>query len=298
MNNALILGTFDGVHLGHRSLFAKGKELAGLGMTPVAVLFSRHPAQVLGKKTELINTLAERENLLRAEGVGFAYIDFNPELAAMPADDYVAMLCRRFAPGAMIAGRNHTFGRNAAGTPKDLLRLAGVYGYKVFVQPSVMYNGEPVSSTRIRECIRQGDMDAANAMLGYRFGFEGCVGQGRHVGSQMGFPTANIAYPEEKVCPADGVYCVAAVINGKSYGGVMNIGFRPTFENGGGRTYECNIFNYSGDLYGKTVRIEFIKRLREEKRFASPEELKKQISDDIRITTAYFKTIKNPPSVF
>ena len=288
---ALLLGTFDGVHAGHRSLIEKSRELEKAGMYPLAVLFSQHPAKVLGRSVSLLNTQKEREELIRYCGARCEYIDFTPRLASMPAAEYARMLCERFKPGAIIVGRNHTFGRDAAGTPATLAALREEYGFRLYVMPGVNWQGETVSSTRIRDCIRQGDTDSAKAMLGYDYGFCGQVQKGRHIGTSLGFPTANIEFPKDKVSPPDGVYCVSVNIGGKRHGGIMNIGMRPTFDNGRDRTYECNIFSCSDGLYGRELEVRILKRLREEIRFDSPQALKEQIERDAAVAAAYFKTL-------
>lgn len=291
-NKALILGTFDGVHSGHLALLNKGVALKREGFAPVVVLFTVHPGVILGKEVHILTTNQEREVLLRRYGVDYSYMDFTAELASKTPEEYLDLLCKRYSPAAMIVGRNHTFGAKGAGTPKTILHFATKYGYKFFMEASVLQAGEPVSSTRIRRYIMDGDIDTANSMLGYRYGFDGIVENGRKVGRSMGFPTANVSFPQEKVCPANGVYAVTVRVKGKRYGAVMNVGNRPTFENTGGKTYECYLLGYNGDLYGNSVRVEMLKRMRPEIAFASKDLLQQQITNDAFIALSYFKGLK------
>lgn len=291
MNNVLILGTFDGVHLGHRALFKKARSVSQNGKKPIALLFDRHPSEVLGRKVELLTTAKEKENLIRSCGVDVDYIIFDENIASMEPHDYIKLLCDKYKPMAFVIGRNHTFGKNAAGNVKDLIRYAEKYQYKVHIQPSVMSGNDVVSSTRIRKCILNYDVDDANNMLGGYYSFEGVVEHGRSVGTAMGIPTANVRYPHNKIELPNGVYCVVVNIEGKKYLSVMNVGNKPTFGADLEKTVECFILGgYDGDLYDRVLRVEVVKFIRNEICFNSPELLKKQIFDDVAITIAYAKT--------
>ena len=294
MGNILILGTFDGVHKGHQALFENAKRLCVGNDRALAVLFTRHPAELLGKKVELINTAEEKEIFISESKIGYSYIDFNESIAKLSPLEYIALLNEKYHPQAIVVGRNHTFGRGAKGTARELIKYAEQFGYKVFLQQGITYNGELISSTRIRNCIKNGELDHANAMLGRFFSFCGEVVHGRNVGSKIGFPTANIVYPWNKVIPSNGVYCVIIHINGVKYAGVMNIGNKPTFGEGLGRTFECFVLGgYQGDAYGQIVKVEMVKRIRDEMCFENVDILKKQIADDVAITISYFKTYYN-----
>lgn len=291
MGNVLILGSFDGVHLGHRALFEKAKAVTQSGKKPIALLFDKHPSEILGKRVDLLNTLDEKERLIRLCGIDREYINFDKSVASMEPQQYVDFLCRRFSPDAFVIGLNHTFGKNASGSAVDLIRYSHEYQYKVHIQPSVMYNDEAISSTRIRKCISERDIDNANVMLGGYYSFAGEVQHGRSVGTSMGVPTANIKYPPKKIELPNGVYCVIVHIDGNKYASVMNVGFKPTFGNGLDKTVECFILGgYNGDLYGRSLRVDVVKYIRDERRFETTEALKKQIFDDVAITVAYIKT--------
>ncbi len=294
MDNILILGTFDGVHKGHRSLFEKGKQLSKNGGRVVAVLFTRHPSEVLGKNVELLNTPAEKERLISECGIKYDYIELDSKTISLGPYEYIEFLVKKFSPKAIIVGRNHTFGRGAAGNAKDLIKYSEHFGYKVFIQPAVICGDELVSSTRIRNCIKNGELDEATQMLGGYFSFGGKVVSGRSVGRTMGFPTANIEYPKNKVMPANGVYCVIIHINGVKYAGVMNVGIKPTFGDNLDKTVECFILGgYDSELYGRFVSVDVVKRIRDEMRFDSVDDLRKQIMNDIAITISYFKIYCN-----
>lgn len=294
MGNILILGTFDGVHKGHQALFATAKKLCDDNDRALAVLFTRHPAELLGKKVELINTIKEKEILISESKISYSHIDFDENIIKLSPLEYISLLNKEFHPKAIVVGRNHTFGQGAQGTVKDLLKYATQFGYKVYIQHGITYDNELISSTRIRNFIKIGDLDQANAMLGRHFSFCGEVVHGRNVGSQIGFPTANIVYPSKKVIPSNGVYCVVIHINGVKYAGVMNIGNKPTFGEGLDKSFECFVLGgYHGDTYGQCVKVDMIKRIRDEMCFESVDMLKKQIANDIAITISYFKTYYN-----
>lgn len=281
---AVALGNFDGVHLGHQRLVREMVSRArSLGRPAVVVSFSPHPMQVLGREPfSLILTPERKAAMLEQLGADcLLCLPFTPELARVKAEDFVTdVLWSRVQPRVVVVGFNFTFGHLGAGTPAMLERLGLELGFTTVTIPPVEVDGQPVSSSRIRDLLSQGRVVEARTALGYWPLLEGRVVSGRAVGREIGFPTANLAVPDQVLLPADGVYAVKALVNGRSCDGVMNIGVRPTF-GAGQRTVEVYLLDFSGDLYGAYIIIELRARLREERRLSGPEELARQIAADV-----------------
>lgn len=293
MKRILILGTFDGVHRGHKALLKKGEELQNeLFAVPTVITFSPHPAQVLGRKVNLLTLPAERKKLLEEQGACVEQILFDEVFAAMSAEQYIDFLCRNYDPAAIIVGANHTFGAKGSGTPKLIVSLAAKYGYRVFVEPSVIYEQQPISSTRIREALQAGHITRANEMLGYCYGISGIIESGQAIGRTIGFPTANLAMNLQKALPGQGVYVTIAVSEGKKYCAITNIGVRPTVTQHGEQTIESFLLNFDGELYAKEISLRFLHWLRPEKKFANMKALSMQLAQDAAIARAYVSSLK------
>ncbi|TDA68918.1 MAG: bifunctional riboflavin kinase/FAD synthetase [Clostridia bacterium] len=281
---AVALGNFDGVHLGHQRLVREMVSRArSLGRPAVVVSFSPHPMQVLGREPfSLILTPERKAAMLERLGADcLLCLPFTLEMAQVKAEDFVTeVLMRPIRPRVVVVGFNFTFGYRGTGTPAMLERLGRGLGFATVVIPPVEVDGQPVSSSRIREILSRGQVAEARAALGYWPLLEGRVVSGRAVGREIGFPTANLAVPEQVLLPADGVYAVKVRVNGRSLGGVLNIGVRPTFGDGQ-RTVEVYLLDFSGDLYGAHLVIELRARLRAERRLSGPEELARQIAADV-----------------
>jgi riboflavin kinase/FMN adenylyltransferase len=289
-NAVITIGTFDGVHEGHRAILnqlcSTARETDG---ESVIVTFHPHPRVVVGRqhRIDLLTTMEERIRLLREEGVDhLVVIPFNDSFAAMEASDYVTdFLVGHFHPKVIIIGYDHRFGKERKGDYRLLEKLAPQHGFRVQEIPEKLLDAAAVSSTRIREALRAGRIAEANANLGYPYFFEGTVVKGDQRGRTIGFPTANIHLDDpDKLVPANGVYAVivhipGGEIDGGPIKGMMNIGVRPTVD-GSHRTIEVNLIDFEGDLYGKKLIVELRSHLREEKKFGSLDELKTQLAAD------------------
>ena len=279
--NVIALGFFDGVHLGHAALLQKARQEADrLGCKAAALTFERHPDEVIfGRKTPLINTLQEREALMR-ERFGMDEIvtlPFDKAMMQMPWQDFAAMLEERFDAAAVVCGHDFTFGYQGEGNAE---RLKALLGERCYVIEAVKLDGETVSSTKIRELVRRGEICRANEMLGRPHFLRGTVIHGKHLGRKIGIPTANLLLPEGVVVPCYGVY--ASMVDGRP--AVTNIGVCPTLDDGEAPTVESRLLDFDGDLYGKTICVELLHYLRPERKFSSVEELKDQILEDTKTT--------------
>ncbi len=288
-----VLGTFDGVHRGHRELFKQAKRLcAQNNMWPAILTFDRHPRELLGREVMLLSLNSERLHMLENTGLECRVLPFNAELAGMNPEEYIAFICSRFNVGGLLAGSNHTFGRGASGTPAEIVRLAGKYGYKTFIIPPLLSkSGERISSTLIRSKLLSGEADSAAELLGYNYFIAGRVAKGQALGHTLGYPTANLDFSAHKLVPARGVYVTVTHIDGREFQGMTNIGVRPTVSDAGNTTIETFLFDSSADLYGKDISVSFIKRIREEKKFPSREALTAQLRQDELIARAYLSAL-------
>jgi riboflavin kinase/FMN adenylyltransferase len=281
---AVALGTFDGIHLAHRAILAAAVARAREGgLRALACTFDPHPAEVLrpNQTPAPISTLAERLELLAETGVDATVVlAFTPQLAAMEPEAFVKdVLLDRLHAHDVVVGYNHTFGRGARGNARLLQELAGQLGFRAHVVPPLMVDGVPVASTAIRAALRAGDVERASRYLGRSYTINGEIVRGAGRGRELGFPTANVK-PDRGVILAPGVYACRAVLGADRYRAVVNIGKRPTF----GETalvIEAHLLDFAGALYGCLLRLEFVSRLRDERRFAGPEALREQISRDI-----------------
>jgi len=279
------IGNFDGVHLGHQALFKETvKRARAQGGEAIAITFDPHPLQVLRpeRPLKLICTLEQKIKLIQKAGLDYLLIlEFTPELAALEAEDFVEeILVRGLQIKELIVGYDYRFGRGRRGDVELLKILGKRFGFEVVVIPPQKINGLTVSSTLVRELVTKGEMSLVAKLLGRPYQICGQVVPGHGRGRKLlGFPTANLKLSREKLVPKEGVYAVEVTFNGKRYPGVMNLGYNPTF----GDQYlsaEVHIFDFEGDLYGKEICIALIQRLRDEKKFSSPEELAAQIAQD------------------
>lgn len=279
------LGFFDGVHLGHQALLTACRHLAEThGCKPGAVTFATHPeALVEGNPPRLINTVEDRQRLLSAYGMQeLCVLPFDKQLMTTHWSDFLTQLTQAGAAG-FVCGSDFRFGSGGLGTAKKLEAFCKKRGLPYAIVPQQLLEGVRVSSTHIRALLETGDMEAVNRFLGHPHVLTGQVIPGRQLGRTIGVPTANLALPEMLVQPRFGVYACAAVIDGKPYGAVTNIGTRPTVA-GDHVTVEPWILDFEGDLYGKTLSLAFYAFLRPEQKFASLEELKRQIQKDREMT--------------
>jgi len=282
--SAVALGVFDGVHLGHRAILGAAVAHARATGAPALVCtFEPHPMEVLqpGRAPLPITTLDERLDLIAACGVdGTVVLGFTRELAAVEPEAFVKdVLVDRLAAHQVVVGFNHRFGRAARGDAVLLRKLGARLGFSVDVIEPLTVDGVPVSSTAIRAALGRGDLDAAARMLARPYTLPGTVVAGAGRGRTLGFPTANVA-PDRPVLVAPGVYACTLEVGGQPRRAVVNVGVRPTF---GEATLavEAYLLDFSGDLYGQTVRLTFVSRVREERRFPSVDALRAQIADDV-----------------
>ena len=281
----LTIGVFDGVHLGHKYLISQLTEHARQqNLLSGVVTFRQHPQEVLSPRTKLpfLTDLASRANLLKNEGVeAVIALSFTRELAQLGARQFVSLLKKHLRMRGVVIGPDFALGRNRGGSTNTLRTLGQDMSFSVTVIPPIMVNGEVVSSTGIRKALADGDMKKVANLIGRSFSLHGRVitGSGRGIG--LGFPTANLDIDSEQALPAEGVYATRTYIDDKACQSITNIGKRPTF-GGSERTVEVYVLDYHSDLYGRELKIDIIERLRDERQFDTTEELKKQITEDVK----------------
>ena len=289
----LTIGVFDGVHLGHKYLISRLKELAlKQGLLSGVVTFRQHPQQVLSPHARLpfLANITQRIDLLKKEGVDAVIpLSFTPELARLSAQQFLGLLQKHLRMRGVVIGPDFALGRNRGGNTETLSRLGKGMGLSVTAVPPLIIDGEVVSSTAIRKALAQGDMEQVQKLAGHPFRLEGRVITGAGRGLMLGFPTANLQIEAEQALPPDGVYISQARLDKKIYPSVTNIGKRPTFDNGE-RLIEVYILDYDGELYGRELEIDLVKQLRGEKKFENAEELRKQIAQDVKQGRALLKS--------
>lgn len=281
----LTLGTFDGVHIGHKKILERITQNTENGKYESLVLtFFPHPRMVLQEKSEikLLNTIAEKTKLLEATGIENLVIHpFNESFSRLTAEEFVhSILVDQFQIQKIIIGHDHRFGRNRTANIDDLIAFGAEYGFEVEQISAQEIQDVSVSSTKIRKALQEGNMALANDYLGYNYFLTGEVVKGRQLGRTIGFPTANIQIEEDyKLIPKTGVYAVKAIVEQKEVFGMMNIGFNPTVS-GEKQTIEVHLFDFNEDIYGKKIEVSLLKYLREEQKFGSVDLLKAQLNQD------------------
>src|SRR5205809_513880 len=289
----LTLGVFDGLHLGHQLIMQTVVERAhAIGALPTVLTFEPHPRAVLHPESAppLLQTFDQKIEALGVLGIQQTIvIHFDKAFAQIRADDFLrAVVAERLHAKEVYLGTGFAFGHNREGNIDRLRAISKDLGFFADEVPEVCLRGRRVSSSRIRELLQRGRVNLARRMLGRPYGVEGRVVRGAERGVKLGFPTANIQ-PHNRVIPRGGVYVTAALIDKQWRRSVTNIGTRPTFDDGSETSVETHVLNWSGDLYGDVVRVRFLHRLREEKKFASIDELKSQIERDVRRAQGYFQ---------
>ncbi len=291
----IALGFFDGVHLGHGALLRRtAEEARKRDCTPAVFTFDRPPKEVVtGIPCPLINSPEDRKDLLRRlYGISdVLMVPFDREMMTTPWDGFVTeILVKRYHAVHLVAGHDHHFGHKNQGSPELLAAKCAELGLGCDIIPKVEVGGITVSSTYIRRLVELGQMDRAAAFLGHPHTLTGTVGHGRGIGSSRLFPTANLTVPPHVLVPAHGVYATRVTLpDGASYAAVTNVGTRPTVNNGTDLTVEACLLDYEGDLYGKVLRLEFYRHLRDEIRFDSLDALRSQIAADAEATRRYFQ---------
>ena len=275
----LALGFFDGVHMGHGALLQACVSLAKQNNCRAGVVtFGNHPDKlVMGTEPGLINTLADRERLLRQNGMEEVIVfPFDRKLKAMPWQDFIAMLMEKHNAAGFVCGEDFHFGKQGQGRAEKLMQACRELGIPCAVIPEQKIDGVTVSSTHIRHLVETGHMSQAVQFLGHPHILTGKVVPGFQLGRRLGMPTANLMLPKELVVPKLGVYACIANVDGQRYSAVTNIGTRPTVA-GIGITVETWILDYSGNLYGKEITLEFYSFLRSEQKFSSLEMMRQEI---------------------
>lgn len=295
----IALGTFDGLHLGHTDVINTAKDYAERSGLKLAVFtFSNHPLALIRPDLVPVRIISAEEKIKLLESFGVDYlinIPFTEDFAALSPDEFLEKLAC-FNYRCLVVGENFTYGFLGSGKTETLERSGRKNGFDVIVRPLVKINGNVVSSTGIRNLIQAGHIEYANRMLGRAYSITGKIVHGEQRGRKLGFPTANIELLHgEMAVPAPGVYAVTASIEGSIYEGMGNIGNNPTFNDVEHARLEVNLFNCSGDLYGKTMSVQFHKYIRAEKKFSGVEELCRQIEEDKKAIKTYFLNKKQLP---
>ena len=282
----IAIGTFDGIHLGHQKVIEHAVALADAeGVTSLVFTFKGHPLSLLApeRAPRALISHAGRRRVLEDLGVDILVEEaFTPALASLTADEFLERLARALSPRAVVVGKNFSFGAGGLGTTDYLVERGRETGFRAEIAELLYYGGAPVSSTRIRRLLTEGDVRLAGVLLGRLFSVEGVVAHGEERGRTLGFPTANLTVPAWQICPADGAYVVRVTLpTGETRGGMESVGTNPTF-GGVTRHLEVNIFDFSGDLYDARIDVRFVDRLRGEERFASAGSLVAQLREDER----------------
>ena len=282
---AATIGFFDGVHQGHVHLLEELKAIAQeRGLKSMAITFPEHPRQILQSdyRPRLLSTPQDKMRLLEQTGIDYCFpLHFTSALAVLDAETFMTdFLQKKLGVSTLLVGHDHHFGHDTSLGVDDYRRIGNKIGMEVIPADAYLYEGIPVSSSRIRRELVAGNVKAANAMLGYRYTISGTVIHGMQNGRKMGFPTANLGpYCEFMQIPADDVYSALATVDGETWPAMLNIGFRPTFE-GKARTIEAHLLGFDRDIYFHELTLEFVDFLRPERRFDSPEGLATQLEAD------------------
>jgi riboflavin kinase/FMN adenylyltransferase len=284
-NAVITIGTFDGVHEGHKKIIGALKnEAKTISGEAVIITFHPHPRKIVrpNEHLQLINTLGEKIELLGKTGIDhLVIVPFNEAFSGQSADEYIEnFLIARFHPHTIIIGYDHHFGKDRRGNFMLLAEKADQYNYRLLEIPKYILQEVGVSSTQIRNALLQSDVETANKLLGYQFFFEGVVIKGDQLGRKLGYPTANLQYTDaDKIHLGHGVYAAYAEVGGSSYKGMLSVGNRPTLENSNERV-EINIFDFDNEIYGKNVRVFVNKYLRGQEKYPSLDQLKQQLAID------------------
>ena len=288
---AITIGTFDGVHIGHRKILERLiNDAKKTGLRSTVLTFFPHPRMVLQKDTEikLLNTVQEKIKILDRIGLDYLIIHpFTLEFSRLSSTEFVRdILVNELKAKKIIIGYDHRFGRNRNANIQDLIAFGNTLNFEVEEIAAQEIDDVSVSSTKIRNAIIDGDMKTANKYLGYNYMLTGDVKKGKGLGRQMNFPTANLFIREKyKLIPKNGVYVVKSILNDKLFYGMMNIGFNPTVD-GSSKSIEIHFFDFKSDIYGENIQVDILERIRDEHKFNSLEELKTQLLKDKQTSIA------------
>lgn len=286
--NAATIGFFDGVHRGHCDLIAQLLQVAKeKKLSSLLITFPNHPLTVIRPpwQPKLLTTFQEKLKLLADTGADYcASFPFTQTLARLTAREFMkTYLHDQLNVKVLLIGYDNHFGSVPSEGFKEYEEYGKELGIEVIKSHEYMVHGKAVSSSVIRTCLEDGDVEKASLLLRRAYQITGLVVKGHRVGRKLGFPTANITLDDPlKMLPADGGYAVSVNLKGKTYAGMLNVGKRPTFENEGQRSIEVNLLHFEGNLYGKNLTVNFVQRLRGERKFQSPEELSAQLAQDMK----------------
>lgn len=296
-NTILTLGTFDGIHLGHKALFKevlrKTEEANGRSFV---LTFYPHPKKVVtdGYEVKSLSTRKEKAEILEKLGIGnFFIIEFTKEFSRQTAEEFlIKYVIESIGLKEIIIGYDHHFGKGRGGDERTLREMGEEFNFNVTVIPQVEVNGDTVSSTKVRKALMEGNIEKAKDYLGRYYSFSGVVVEGDKRGRELGFPTANIKLDEEdKLLPKIGIYAVEFSVDGMTHKGLLSIGKRPTFYDAGKIVPEVYIYNFNEDIYGKFVSVKILKRIRGEEKFNSAEELIAQMNKDKQAGLEIFESL-------
>lgn len=292
------IGFFDGVHRGHRYLLEQARDEARRrGMRSVAITFRQHPRKTLKSdwQPELLTTPAEKREFI--EGIGLdecIFLDFTEDMARLKASQFMQMYLRdRLNTRLLVMGYDHHFGADDLTDPADYRRAGMVLGIEVIQADKAPLDLPSVSSSEVRRCLQAGDVEGAAERLGRPYQLGGVVVEGHHVGRELGYPTANLQPDAEKLVPRTGVYATRATLDGRTYAAMTNIGRRPTLGNGTETTIETHLIDFDGNAYGQCLTLQFARRLRDEKKHDSIEDLRRSLQHDEACVRTFFSTLSS-----
>ena len=295
-NSSLALGFFDGLHLGHKVVLKNSIKIAKINNTQSTVIvFKEHPLNILtNQKIPLLLTLSEKLSMLEKIGIDNVVLLNFSKYSSLKAKDYLEnVLIKYFSPIAITTGFNHSFGFNKEGSSEFLRFNSDKYNYKYFEVPPFVIKDNVVSCSVIRNRINLGDFIYANELLGYNFFIKGKVIHGEHIASNIGFPSANINYNDEKIKIPFGVYFVKVNLKANEYNGILNYGFSPTYNNEQEIKTEVHILDFNDDIYGEEIKISFVTKIRDQIKFENSEKLKSQLLRDMAFVEIYKHFIKS-----
>ncbi len=287
----IALGNFDGVHAGHGEILKKTVSIAkALSASSAVWMFRPHPSACLtGRPLPLITTFEERKKIFRDFGIDRVVEADFPSFRNMKKEEFLGYLKEELGAVGAVCGYNYSFGEKGSGNASDIVAF---FGENAYVLPEMCMGDRKISSTEIRKLILDGDIPTANMLLHRRYFVKGIVEEGRKIGRKMNFPTANITLPEDKLPPAVGIYATETTVDGEKYPSVSNFGSNPTVSDSKSKKLETHIIGFSKDLYGKEICVEFIAKIRNEKKFSGIDELADQIAEDCENAMKLYKEQK------
>lgn len=292
-DSVITIGVFDGVHLGHKYLISKLKELASQqDLCTIVITFDKHPQETLSPKAQppFLTDASEKADLLKKEGVDAVIVlTFTLELSRLSAREFISLLQMKLRMKSLVIGPDFAMGRNGEGNIPTLRRLGSEMDFNVTVIPAIKNNGDVISSTAIRRALADGDMEKVQRFMGRHFSLHGRVIHGKGRGVSLGYPTVNLDMLPGQAIPSDGVYATLALVDNQTYPSVTNIGTNPTFGDSE-RTVESYLLDYHNNLYEHIVKIDFIHKLRSELVFTNAEGLVRQITQDVQQARQALKT--------